>query len=84
MLKLIIRFDEALIEAKPKRDVPNKANKAIFNANSCRSVPNNGQVKEAKVSSCTQDTNKALNGKVKRGTNKRANDDKKSEVRQAK
>lgn len=37
-----------------------------------RSAPNNGQVKEAKVSSCT------------RGTNKRANDDKKSEVRQAK
>lgn len=49
-----------------------------------RSAPNNGQVKEAKVSSCTRGTGKALNGKVKRGTNKRANDDKKSEVRQAK
>lgn len=32
-MKLIIRLDETLIEAKPKRDVPNKANKSIFNAN---------------------------------------------------
>lgn len=30
-----------------------------------RSAPNNGQVKEAKVSSCTRGTGKALNGKVK-------------------
>ena len=34
LLKLIIRLDEALIEAKPKRDERNKAIKAIFNANS--------------------------------------------------
>ena len=33
LLKLIIRLDEALIEAKSKRDERNKANKAIFNAN---------------------------------------------------
>lgn len=33
LLKLIIRLDEVLIEAKPKRDERNKANKAIFNAN---------------------------------------------------
>lgn len=32
-----------------------------------RSTPNNGRVKEAKVSSCTQGTGKALNGKAKRG-----------------
>lgn len=83
-MRLIIRFDEALIEAKPNQDERNKANKAIFNANSCRSVPNDGRVKEAKVSSCTRDIGKAVNGKAKRGTNKRANDDKKSEVRQAK
>lgn len=31
-----------------------------------RSAPNNGRVKEAKVSSCTQGTGKALNGKGKR------------------
>lgn len=31
-----------------------------------RSAPNNGQVKEAKVSSCTRGTGKALNGKAKR------------------
>jgi hypothetical protein len=31
-----------------------------------RSAPNNGRVKEAKVSSCTQGTGKALNGKAKR------------------
>ena len=33
LLKLIIRLDEALIEAKPNQDERNKANKAIFNAN---------------------------------------------------
>ena len=31
-MKLIIRLDEALIEAKPNQDERNKANKAIFNA----------------------------------------------------
>lgn len=49
-----------------------------------RSAPNNGQVKEAKVSSCTRGTGKALNGKAKRGTNRQANSDEKGEVRQAK
>ena len=44
-----------------------------------RSAPNNGRVKEAKVSSCTQGTCKA-----KRGTNRQANGDEKGEVRQAK
>nr|DAT30480.1 MAG TPA: hypothetical protein [Crassvirales sp.] len=34
LLKLIIRLDEALIEANPNQDERNKANKAIFNANS--------------------------------------------------
>lgn len=32
-----------------------------------RSAPNNGRVKEAKVSSRTRDTDKAVNGKGKRG-----------------
>lgn len=32
-MKLIIRLDEALIEAKPNQDERNEANKAIFNAN---------------------------------------------------
>lgn len=32
-----------------------------------RSAPNNGRVKEAKVSSCTRGTGKAVNGKAKRG-----------------
>lgn len=49
-----------------------------------RSAPNNGRVKEAKVSSCTQGTGKALNGKAKRDTNRQANGDEKGEVRQAK
>lgn len=66
LLKLIIRLDEALIEAKPNQDEHNQAIKAIFNANSARSAPNNGRVKEAKVSSCTQGTDKAVNGKVKK------------------
>lgn len=34
LLKLIIRLDKTLIEAKPNQDERNKANKAIFNANS--------------------------------------------------
>ncbi len=33
LLKLIIRLDEAFIEAKPNQDERNEANKAIFNAN---------------------------------------------------
>lgn len=33
LLKLIIRLDEALIEAKPNQDEHNQAIKAIFNAN---------------------------------------------------
>ena len=49
-----------------------------------RSAPNNGRVKEAKISSCTRGTGEALDGKVKRDVNKRANGDKKGEVRQAK
>lgn len=49
-----------------------------------RSAPNNGRVKEAKVSSCTQGTGKALNGKAKRDVNRRANGDERGEVRQAK
>lgn len=49
-----------------------------------RSAPNNGRVKEAKVSFCTRSTGKALNGKAKRGTNRQANGDEKGEVRQAK
>lgn len=49
-----------------------------------RSAPNNGRVKEAKVSSCTQGTGKALNGKAKRSTNRQTNGDEKGEVRQVK
>ena len=49
-----------------------------------RSAPNNGRVKEAKVSSCTRGTGKALNEKAKRDVNRRANGDERGEVRQAK
>lgn len=49
-----------------------------------RSAPNNGRVKEAKVSSYTQGTGKVLNGKAKRDVNRRANSDERGEVRQAK
>ena len=49
-----------------------------------RSAPNNGRVKEAKVSSCTRGTGKAVNGKAKRDVNRRANGDERGEVRQAK
>lgn len=45
-----------------------------------RSAPNNGRVKEAKVSYCTRSTGKALNGKAKRGTNRQANGDEKGEL----
>lgn len=52
-----------------------------------RSAPNNGRVKEAKVSSCTRDIDKALDGKVKRGdkTNidRQANGDKRRDMDKA-
>lgn len=47
-----------------------------------RSVPNNGRVKEAKISSCTQGTGKALNGKAKRDVNRRANGDERRDIRE--
>lgn len=52
-----------------------------------RSAPNNGRVKEAKVSSRTRDTDKALNGKAKRddktNVDKRANDNKRRGIDKA-
>lgn len=48
-----------------------------------RSAPNNGRVKEAKVSSCTQGTGKALNGKAKRDVNRRANGDERRDIDKA-
>lgn len=47
-----------------------------------RSAPNNGRVKEAKVSSCTQGTGKALNRKAKRDVNRRANGDERRDIRE--
>ncbi len=47
-----------------------------------RSAPNNGRVKEAKVSSCTQGTGKALNEKAKRDVNRRANGDERRYIRE--
>lgn len=47
-----------------------------------RSAPNNGRVKEAKVSFCTQSTGKALNGNAKRDVNRRANSDERRDIRE--
>lgn len=47
-----------------------------------RSAPNNGRVKEAKVSPCTQGTGKALNGKAKRDVNRRPNGDERRDIRE--
>lgn len=47
-----------------------------------RSAPNNGRVKEAKVSSCTRGTGKALNGKAKKDVNRRANGDGRRDIRE--
>lgn len=51
-----------------------------------RSAPNNGRVKEAKVSFCTRGTGKALNGKGKRGDkmdiDKQANGNKRRDIRE--
>jgi hypothetical protein len=48
------------------------------------SAPNNGRVKEAKVSSCTQGTNKTVNGEAKRGDkmdiDRRTNGDKRGDI----
>lgn len=49
-----------------------------------RSAPNNGRVKEAKVSSCTQGTDKAVNGKVKKNDKTNVERQANGEVRQAK
>lgn len=84
LLKLIIRLDEALIEAKPIKMNAIKLIKLYLMPIVARSAPNNGRVKEAKVSSCTRGTDKAVNGKAKRDMNERANGNKGSEVRQAK
>lgn len=52
-----------------------------------RSAPNNGRVKEAKVSSCTRGTGKALNGEAKRGDkmdiDRRTNGDKRGDIDKA-
>ena len=52
-----------------------------------RSAPNNGRVKEAKVSSCTRGTGKALNGKGKRddktNVDRRANGNKRRGIDKA-
>lgn len=52
-----------------------------------RSAPNNGRVKEAKVSSCTRGTGKALNGKGKRDDkmdiDRRTNGDKRGDIDKA-
>lgn len=48
-----------------------------------RSAPNNGRVKEVKISSCTRGTDKALDGKGKRGTNRRANGDERGDIDKA-
>ena len=52
-----------------------------------RSAPNNGRVKEAKVSSRTRDTDKAVNGKGKRGdkrnVDRRANGNKRRGIDKA-
>lgn len=52
-----------------------------------RSAPNNGRVKEAKVSSCTRGTNKTVNGEAKRGDkmdiDRRTNGDKRGDIDKA-
>lgn len=52
-----------------------------------RSAPNNGRVKEAKVSSCTRGTGKTVNGEAKRGDkmdiDRRTNGDKRGDIDKA-
>lgn len=52
-----------------------------------RSAPNNGRVKEAKVSFCTRGTGKAVNGEAKRGdemgVDRRTNGDKRGDIDKA-
>lgn len=92
LLKLIIKFDEALIEAKPNQDERNKANKAIFNtdrqADRATNVDELDKYKavagQAKAKLADRRANQATKADTRRGERKAKQKAKKGKIRQAK
>lgn len=91
-MKLIIKFDEALIEAKPNQDERNKANKAIFNtdrqADRATNVDELDKYKavagQAKAKLADRRANQATKADTRRGERKAKQKAKKGKIRQAK
>lgn len=92
LLKLIIRLDEAFIEAKPKRDERNKANKAIFNADRQADRATNVDASDkykavagqAKAKLANRRADRATKADTRRGERKAKRKAKKGKIRQAK
>lgn len=92
LLKLIIRLDEALIKAKPKRDERNQAVKAIFNANRQADRATNvdeldkykAVAGQAKAKLADRRANQATKADTRRGERKAKQKAKKGKIRQAK
>ena len=92
LLKLIIKFDEALIEAKHNQDERNKANKAIFNADRQADRATNvdeldkykAVANQAKAKLADRRANQATKADTRRGERKAKQKAKKGKIRQAK
>lgn len=92
LLKLIIRLDEALIEAKPKQDERNKANKAIFNADRQADRATNvdeldkykAVANQAKAKLADRRANQATKADTRRDEKEAKREAKKGKIRQAK
>lgn len=92
LLKLIIRLDKALIEAKPNQDERNKANKAIFNADKQADRATNvdafdkykAVAGQAKAKLANRRADRATKADTRRGERKAKQKAKKGKIRQAK
>lgn len=92
MKLIIIRFDEALIEAKSNQDERNKANKAIFNADRQADRATNvdeldkykAVANQAKAKLADRRANQATKADTRRGERKAKQKAKKGKIRQAK
>lgn len=91
-MKLIIRLDEAFIEAKPNQDERNKANKAIFNADRQADRATNVDASDkykavagqAKAKLANRRADRATKADTRRGERKAKQKAKKGKIRQAK
>lgn len=92
LLKLIIRLNEAFIEAKPNQDERNEANKAIFNADRQADRATNVDASDkykavagqAKAKLANRRADRATKADTRRGERKAKQKAKKGKIRQAK